>query len=98
MVSCGSIVIVITSSLIPVERPRMKVVAIIAQKGGAGRTTLAVHLATAASKAGYATVIIDLDPHASAASWGHKRRMKDGMEIIRGHTTELDGLIETARA
>jgi chromosome partitioning protein len=76
----------------------MKVIAIIAQKGGAGRTTLAVHLATAASKAGYATVIIDLDPHASATSWGDKRRTKDGLEIISGHTAELDGLIETARA
>jgi chromosome partitioning protein len=76
----------------------MKVVAIIAQKGGAGRTTLAVHLATEASKAGYATVMIDLDPHASASSWGDKRRTKDGMEIISGHTTEVDGLIETARA
>jgi len=44
----------------------MKVVAIISQKGGAGKTTLAVHLATAAAARGYAAAIIDLDPQGTA--------------------------------
>jgi chromosome partitioning protein len=53
----------------------MKIVAIFSQKGSTGKTTLAVHLATAATTAGHTAAIIDLDPQATAASWGdrHKR-------------------------
>jgi chromosome partitioning protein len=76
----------------------MKIVAIIAQKGGAGKTTLAVHLATAAATAGYATAIIDLDPQATAASWGDKRNAAEGPEVISGHATRLAALIDAARA
>jgi chromosome partitioning protein len=47
----------------------MKIVAIISQKGGVGKTTLALHLAVAAERDGRATVIVDLDPQASAATW-----------------------------
>ncbi|MET3828517.1 chromosome partitioning protein [Sphingomonas sp. PvP055] len=52
----------------------MKTVAIVSQKGGAGKTTLALHIATAAEVAGLPSVIIDLDPQASAAGWGDSRQ------------------------
>jgi chromosome partitioning protein len=51
----------------------MKVVAILSEKGGAGKTTLAVHLATAAQLAGRSAVILDLDPQGSAYSWAERR-------------------------
>ena len=51
----------------------MKTVAIISQKGGAGKTTLALHLATSAALKGRNTAIIDLDPQASAANWADRR-------------------------
>lgn len=51
----------------------MKTVAIVSQKGGAGKTTMSVHVAVAAAHAGENVVIIDLDPQTNAASWGDLR-------------------------
>ena len=52
----------------------MKIVAVLSQKGGAGKTTLAINLAVTAERAtdGRA-VLIDLDPQASAATWSDSR-------------------------
>lgn len=74
----------------------MKIIAIISQKGGAGKTTLAVHLATAAASAGHATAIIDLDPQATAASWGD-RRATGAPEVISGQAARLPALVKVAR-
>ena len=51
----------------------MKIVAILSQKGGTGKTTLALHLAVAAVLDGWATTVLDLDPQASATGWGDSR-------------------------
>ena len=47
----------------------MKVIAIFSEKGGAGKTTVTVHLAVAAQLAGLDVAVIDLDPQGSAADW-----------------------------
>ena len=52
----------------------MRTLALISQKGGAGKTTLAVALATMAERAGISSVLVDLDPQATAAHWGDLRR------------------------
>lgn len=51
----------------------MRVLGIAAQKGGAGKTTLAVHLAVMAEEDGLSVVILDADPQGSAAGWWHRR-------------------------
>ena len=51
----------------------MKVVSVIAQKGGTGKTTLCLALACAAVRDGLAAAVVDLDPQATAASWGDRR-------------------------
>jgi chromosome partitioning protein len=51
----------------------MRVVAILGQKGGSGKTTCAIHLAIAASRQKQKVVLLDLDPQGSAASWGKRR-------------------------
>ena len=54
----------------------MKIIAIISEKGGAGKTTLAVNLAVAAEAHGLATAIFDLDPRANSTVWGDSRPTK----------------------
>jgi chromosome partitioning protein len=48
-------------------------IAIASQKGGSGKTTLAVHLATKAAQKGYESCVIDTDPQATAAAWSDWR-------------------------
>jgi chromosome partitioning protein len=73
----------------------MKTVAIVSQKGGTGKTTAAVHLATAATLAGYDAVVIDLDPQGSAATWGDDRG-DNAPEVISGQAPRLQVLLDAA--
>jgi len=59
----------------------MYTVALIAQKGGTGKTTLAVSLAVAAGQVGMTSIIIDLDPQGTACNW-KDRRKSDGPVVI----------------
>ena len=51
----------------------MYTLALISQKGGTGKTTLACALAVAGEHAGLETVLVDLDPQGSATKWGELR-------------------------
>ena len=51
----------------------MTTIAIVSQKGGSGKTTLAVHIATRAAQAGYESAVVDTDPQATAAAWSDWR-------------------------
>lgn len=51
----------------------MQTMAFLAQKGGGGKTTLAVHTAVAAVEDGEAVVVIDTDPQKSATVWSDIR-------------------------
>lgn len=45
------------------------VVAVVNQKGGVGKTTVAVHLAVALARAGLGVVVVDGDAQGNATSW-----------------------------
>lgn len=66
----------------------MKTIAVISQKGGSGKTTIALHLAVASALANRNTAIIDLDPQASAAKWAD-RRPADLPVVLSAHASRL---------
>lgn len=51
-----------------------KVIAILNQKGGVGKTTLAVHLATALARKKRSVILLDADPQGSALDWAAARQ------------------------
>jgi chromosome partitioning protein len=76
----------------------MQILAIISQKGGAGKTTLAVNLAVAAELQDVPTVLIDLDPQSSAKTWHDIRTKKDTPFVVSAQASRLEEMIELARA
>ena len=78
----------------------MRTLAILSQKGGTGKTTVAVHLATAAQAAGKRSLIADLDPQRSATEWRRMRpadapaliEAKSGTLFVASHTAERTGM------
>jgi chromosome partitioning protein len=62
----------------------MRTIAVVARKGGAGKTTLAVHLAIAAHLRGLRTVLADADPQRSSS------------EVLRARTTPGPKRVESA--
>jgi chromosome partitioning protein len=68
----------------------------LGQKGGSGKTTLAVHLAVVAQEDGESVAIIDTDPHASATSWVESREHKDP-PVATVTSGEVDKVLEVAR-
>lgn len=55
----------------------VKTLAFLSQKGGAGKTTLAVHTAVAAHEVGHRVVLIDTDPQKSATVWASAREAEE---------------------
>lgn len=78
----------------------MKTLAIISQKGGSGKTTLAVHLAAYAVGKKVKTALIDLDPQASAYKWNERRTDDDPkspkLDAIKGTVAQLGGFLQLA--
>lgn len=55
----------------------MQILSITSQKGGVGKTTLAMNLAVAAAASGTPTIVFDLDPQTSAMKY-YDRRIANG--------------------
>jgi len=50
-----------------------KVISVLNQKGGVGKTTLTIHIATALARKGEKVLLVDADPQGSALDWSALR-------------------------
>ena len=73
----------------------MKTIAILSNKGGAGKTTLAIHLAVAAEQASKRAVVLDLDPQGSATTWSEARD-DEVPAVVPTHVRHLTRVLEAA--
>ena len=74
----------------------MLTVALVSQKGGAGKTTIAINLAVASELAGQPAVVVDLDPQASAAAWVDSREAEAPV-VVSAQAARLAEVLATAR-
>jgi chromosome partitioning protein len=70
----------------------MRTVALLTQKGGAGKTTLAASLAVAAAAAGERVIALDLDPQASLVRWGKRREAAHASNTVITEPFEAERL------
>jgi len=76
----------------------MKTLAIISQKGGSGKTTLAVHLAVCAYLRGLRVALIDIDPQGSAYDWNESRPDDDKLAGVKSTVAALSANLHKAAA
>lgn len=74
----------------------MKVITLASQKGGAGKTTLAIHLAVLAIEQGLDVALVDLDPQRSASEWWHARN-SEIPTLVEGVAHQLPDVLQAAR-
>ena len=73
----------------------MEIWSVLSQKGGAGKTTVALHLAVAALQDNKSVIVIDVDPQQSAVKWANIRGI-DSPKVIAAITPDIPRVLADA--
>ena len=73
------------------------IISVAQQKGGSGKTTLAMHLAVGFAQKGMTTSLVDVYPQGTASTW-HEMRGLDDVALIRSSGWRLDKDLDRPRA
>jgi chromosome partitioning protein len=76
----------------------MRIITLVTQKGGTGKSTIATGLAVTATQAGEKVIALDLDPQGTLAAWAHIRQQPTPSvaQLPARETGRLTELLATA--